>query len=79
MGALFATMLVIVSFWVFVHVVCQSPGASGYQALERLFRHLEPILGLNLYVHVSTYPCKSYQLLLGSFTSFNSLFKCSGV
>ena len=52
-------------FWVFTHMVCQSHGASGYQAQERLFRHPEPISGLNLYVHVSTYPCKSYQLLLG--------------
>ena len=48
------------------------------QALERLFHHPEPTSGLNLYIHVSTYPCKSYPLLQGSFTSFNSLFKCSG-
>ena len=39
--------------------------SEGYQALERLFRHPEPISGLNLYVHVSNYPCKFYQLLLG--------------
>ena len=48
------------------------------QGLDRLLHRPERISGLNLYVHVSTYPCKSYQLLQGYFISFNSLFKYSG-